>query len=112
MGAKLKGIIDVISDFNIELQVAELLEVTNRITPRYFTVSSDNVMSPNVVSITAAIDTTQVGKEQKVGLVSAYFQRLQQRFDSQGPKNISIRMEIVNSTFYLPSAVGPNVFSL
>lgn len=94
------GIIDIITNFNIKLDVAQFVEIASRILPRYYTVSSSVNVRKNIMTLTGTIDNTDVAGEIKYGLTSAYFQALKKQLDAG--KGCSLRMDIVDSTFSLP----------
>jgi len=97
------GIIDVITNFGIKLDIVDFVAISTRILPRYYTVSSSNQMSPNVLSITASIDYVEVGTERKIGLASQFFQRTQKAFESGSREKLFMRIDILDSCFHLPA---------
>lgn len=94
------GIIDIITNFDIKLSISQFVEIGSRILPRYFTVSSSSHVKKDIMTLTAAIDNTDIGGQTKYGLASAYFQALHSQLESG--KSPSIRLDIVESTFDLP----------
>lgn len=73
MAKQRPDMIDVLTDLKIELTLDQFLEFSNKITPRYFTVASSNVVSPNVVSIMLRVETFKTSESDTwVGLFSDY----------------------------------------
>jgi hypothetical protein len=66
-------------------------------------------VNPRIVSVTASIDYSEVGAEKKVGLASAHFQRIQRALENNKNQVINVRMDLVNSTFHLPTAAQTEV---
>ena len=96
------GLIDIITNFDIRLEITDLVNIANRILPRYFTISSSAVCNPNILTLTASISSVEVGVEHKYGLASAFFQRLQKAY-AAGRRDLTIRIDTLDSCFHLPA---------
>jgi sulfite reductase alpha subunit-like flavoprotein len=78
--APLKGLIDLIEEFNVKLSLENLIQISNFVMPRLYTIASSNKQSPNSVHLCVSINIdTLPGGKNKVGLVSQHLQREQKR---------------------------------
>lgn len=100
MQKKWFGIIDIISNFNIKINVSEFLSISTRIVPRLFTIASSSVVTPNELRVVATIEYEEVNGQVKLGLASQYYIQLKQRFEAG--QTVQVRMLYQPSNFYLP----------
>lgn len=101
MTKKCFGLIDIITNFNIKLEVSEFLSIATRIVPRLYTIASSNLVNPKEVRLVVAIEYAEINGQVKYGLASQYFINLKQQFDSG--KTVKARMLYQPSNFILPT---------
>lgn len=94
-------LLHIIKQHAIKLSLEQFITLTPRINPRYFTISSSNLMFPNKVHVTASIlEENLKNGGKKTGLVSQYFKFLQEEYE-KGNKN-SVIVNFKESNFVLP----------
>jgi sulfite reductase alpha subunit-like flavoprotein len=102
MTKKCFGLIDIITNFNIKLDVGEFLSIATRIVPRLYTIASSYLVNPKQITLVVAIEYAEInGQQVKYGLASQYFINLKQQFDSG--KTVKARMLFQPSNFTLPT---------
>ena len=101
MVAKSWGIIDIISNYQLNLTLEQLLSLCDRISPRLYTISSSSVASPDVVSMTISLSATQIATENiRYGLVSGFVLDCRSKLESKQPAPIKFGFQASN--FELP----------
>lgn len=107
--APMKGLIEIIEEFNLKLSLENLIQISNFIMPRLYTIASSNKQLANSVHLCVSvnIDTLPGGKN-KVGLVSQHLQREQKR-SLEGRGYGRAKINIRDSTFILPTDVNAPV---
>jgi len=101
--SKMKGLLDIIEEFDIQLSLSNLIQISNLILPRLYTIASSNKQSPGNVHLCVSLqnDALPDGKN-KVGLTSAFLIRKQQEAKNGKPFG-QVRINIRESTFALPT---------
>jgi len=95
------GIIDLMEMYSIRLSLEKLVEVTERIVPRYYTISSSSKKHPRVVSIAISLSVTDCDSEAKMGLTSVYSNELADLDDFE---SCFLKIGFQKSIFRLPEA--------
>lgn len=102
MAKQRPDMIDVLTELKIELNLDQFLEFAGKITPRYFTVASSNVVSPNVVSIMLRVETFKTANNDIwIGLFSDFI-REKYNFGVESSSN-KLRYNFQFSCFQLPT---------
>ena len=101
--SRMKGLLDIVEEFDIQLSLSDLIQISNLILPRLYTIASSNKQSPGSVHLCVSLqnDALPDGKN-KVGLTSAFLIRKQQEA-KQGKPFGQVRINIRESTFTLPT---------
>lgn len=99
----MKGLLDIIEEFDIQLTLPNLIQISSLILPRLYTIASSNKQSPGNVHLCVSLqnDSLPDGKT-KLGLNSAFLLRKQQEAQ-QGKPFGQVRINIRDSTFVLPT---------
>ncbi|CAD8086385.1 unnamed protein product [Paramecium sonneborni] len=94
-------IFQLIQKNNIQLNLAQFIELCPRISPRLFTIASSNIKSPQYVEIADSLlfDDLPDGT-QKIGLCSQYFLNIQKKL--QQGESVKVRVDFRESSFKLP----------
>ena len=71
----MKGLYDLINEYNIEIDLEKLIHVTDMMKPRYFTIASSSKKNPNTISICASLLEIKANNKWRAGLVSGHLRR-------------------------------------
>ena len=94
-------IIETLEELKIKLTINQFLEISNKLVPRYFTISSSNLDSPNIVSVFLRHETLLTAKNNVwVGCFSANI--LEIKNEQSNNKNQKVNFLFQNSSFILP----------
>ncbi len=95
----MKGLLDIIEEYDVKLPLEQLIQISNLILPRLYTIASSSKKHPKVVKLCVSLEMDKLpdGKI-KMGLNSGFFQR-KQRSGAFG----QVRIRAQDSTFALPT---------
>jgi len=103
INSNMKGLVDLIEDFNISLPFENLIQISNVIMPRLYTIASSSQQHPNSVHLCVTINEDKLpnGKN-KMGLNSGFLVRKHEQ-SLQGKSMGRAMINIRDSTFTLPT---------
>lgn len=98
----------LIENYNIELSLEELVDISDRIKPRFYTIASSKRVNPKIVSIciTLSIDHLSDFDKTHYGLISKKFCDVQDKL-KRGNTTV-LRVNHQASTFHLPTDLNTN----
>ena len=102
IAAQRKGLYDIIVQYDVKLELKELIYIADIIKPRHFTIASSAVKTPERISICASLVLYYIENESRYGLVSGYFKRILDQFKEGSDTCLTVRMNIKESSFALP----------
>jgi len=102
ISSRLKGLVDIIEEFDVKLSLEQLIQISTLITPRLYTIASSNKKHPDCVHLCVSIsDNALPDGKHKVGMTSDYLTR-KHKESLQGKSLGKARINIRDSTFTLP----------
>jgi sulfite reductase alpha subunit-like flavoprotein len=105
----MKGLIEIIEEYQIKIPLENLLNIAALIQPRLYTIASSSNRHPKTIHLCIAmqIDSLDDGRT-KLGLASTYFMRLHDLFKAGMKTNL--KLAVRESTFILPSKNNTPVY--
>jgi len=99
---------NLIENYNIDLSLEELVDISDRIKPRFYTIASSKRVNPKIVSIciTLSIDHLSEFDKTHYGLISKKFCDVQDKL-KRGNTTV-LRVNHQASTFHLPTDLNTN----
>lgn len=107
MQAKHWGLINILENFDIRISLSELIEVCERIKPRYFTIASSQRVSPQKIVLAVTLTIDKINDSTVMGLNSQYWYDIEQKllsFGDQGGICPKIKIAHQASTFKMPTS--------
>lgn len=104
--SRLKGLLDIIEDFNIKVPFENLVSIAAPIMPRHYTIASSNKKDPHSVHLCVSIYADRRPDAPiKYGLASAFLTGYHNIL-KQGNEVPDVKVSMINSTFVLPNDPG------
>jgi NADPH-ferrihemoprotein reductase len=99
----MRGLIDIIEDFDVKLSLENLIQISSLIQPRLYTIASSSKQNPNNVQLCVSINNDALPNgSNKLGLTSGFLVRRYEEF-LQGKNLGKAKINIRDSTFSLPT---------
>lgn len=109
--SRLKGLLDIIEDFNIKIPFENLVNIAAPILPRHYTIASSSKKDPQSVHLCVSVYADRRSDAPiKYGLTSAFLTGYHEEL-RKGNQVPDVKVSVINSTFVLPTDAGVPVKS-
>ena len=103
VNSSMLGLADIIENYNVKVNLANLIQISSLIQPRYYTIASSSRRDPGSVHLCFAmqLDVLPDGKK-RLGLTSKFMTDLF-NLQKQGKPLPKVKISIKESAFQLPT---------
>lgn len=102
IGKPMKGLYDIIIEYDVKLDLQKLIFVADTIKPRYFTIASSSLKNPDTIHICASLLEFKSDGKWRPGLASGYYRRVLEHFIKNPGTKLQARVGVKDSLFTLP----------